>query len=847
MREILLIFLLISFCTTSYNQICRGSNQNQNTIDLTDLSIGVSADTVTLIEKVYLHTDRTCYYPGDYIWFKAYLVDAYERLLSGQSRNLHVELISPSSEIIASHVVRIDYGLGNGDFKLPDNVSSGNYRLRAYTNYMRNFSDQVFFNKEIKIIRSTASTRELPGNEEYGKDFPDLSFYPEGGSLVDDVASIVAFKAVDAEGQGCNVNGEVYSSEGEMVTEFKSTHLGMGTFVLKPLPGLSYFALVKGPGNSEIKSEMPKSFAAGLTLSASVNYNNKLSVTIRTNEQTLPVVLDHDLLLSISIRKEIVKTIRLRINSLSNSLVLPTDDLPDGIVMLTLTTLENLPLTERLLFLQRGNNLQVTIQPDKEVYKERDPVSVKVIISGDSTNQETAFLSLSAAESNFTDNPSEFPTNIASWFLLESDIHGTVEGPSWYFDLSNLNRERDIDLLLRTQGWRDFSWKYDSSSYFSPERGFFVSGRLRRLNTDKPLTDARVNFVIIQGGKIISEKVPVDASGRFSLDNIDITGDAHLVVSGVDKNDRPNGLILLDSVKNIPATVSDYIPAPRVMKKEEALTSVQDEEMKEKESVLSQEYELREVIRKKYKLSDTIGLGEVIIAAQKPRDIQVVKIETIRALYGEPDNEVIVTPQIEKVIHAAPELLMGTVAGVYVTGPIRGQYNIKFTRSMAFGGMSNNKPLLIIDGINRPLDYLNFFPVSLIDRIDVLKTVGRTAVFGFEGANGVISVITRSGDRMTTKTEQVKHSVNSRIKGYDTQRIFYSPRHDPATSDSFNPDLRTTLFWKPDINLPIGKELLLNYFNADNPATILIVVEGITSSGVPVTANSEYQVVTRNK
>ena len=336
--------------------------------------------------------------------------------------------------------------------------------------------------------------------------------------------------------------------------------------------------------------------------------------------------------------------------------------------------------------------------------------------------------------------------------------------------------------------------------------------------------------------------MPVDASGRFSLNNIDITGDVNLVVSGVDKNERPNGLILLDSVNSIPAAVSDYTPAPRVMKKVDALTLVQDDEMKEKESVLSQEYELREAIRKKYKLSDTIGLGEVIIAAQKPRDIQVVKIETIRAVYGEPDNEVIVTPQIEKVIHAAPELLMGTVAGVYVTGPIRGQYNIRFTRSMAFG-----IPLLIIDGIKRPLDYLNFFPVSLIDRIDVLKTAGTTAAFGLEGANGVISVITRSGGMMTSKTEQVKHTVSTRISGYDAPRIFYSPRHDPATSDSFNPDQRTTLFWKPDISLAIGKELLLNYYNADNPATIRIVVEGITSTGVPVTANCEYQVVMRNK
>ena len=78
-----------------------------------------SIDSLRIIEKVYIHTDRSCYYPGDDIWFKAYLIDASDRFLSNQSNNLHVELISPSSKIIISRVIRLDGGLGNGDFKLP--------------------------------------------------------------------------------------------------------------------------------------------------------------------------------------------------------------------------------------------------------------------------------------------------------------------------------------------------------------------------------------------------------------------------------------------------------------------------------------------------------------------------------------------------------------------------------------------------------------------------------------------------------------------------------------------------------------------------------------------------------
>ncbi len=127
-----------------------------------------------------------------------------------------------------------------------------------------------------------------------------------------------------------------------------------------------------------------------------------------------------------------------------------------------------------------------------------------------------------------------------------------------------------------------------------------------------------------------------------------------------DRKGYPNGLLLLDSMNYMPAEISGYLPASTVVKKEEILTVIRDAEIKERETVLVQEYEIKETIRKKYKLSDTIEIGEVLITAQKPRDIQVAKIESVRSVYGgKPDAEVIVTPQMEN-LRAAPELLIGT-------------------------------------------------------------------------------------------------------------------------------------------------------------------------------------------
>ena len=166
-------------------------------------------DSVNVIEKVYLHVDRDSYFAGDDIWFKAYLIDAKDRLLTDHSSNLHVELISPSSKIISNRIIRLDSGLGNGDFRLPESIKSGRYRLRVYTNYMRNFGDQLFFIKEIVVINSTDST-EISERVKYVENKIQISFFPEGGSLVDNVSSIVAFKAANNLGKGCDVSGKIY-------------------------------------------------------------------------------------------------------------------------------------------------------------------------------------------------------------------------------------------------------------------------------------------------------------------------------------------------------------------------------------------------------------------------------------------------------------------------------------------------------------------------------------------------------------------------------------------------------------------------------------------------------------
>jgi len=784
----------------------------------------INIDSVTTLEKVYLHTDRNCYFAGDDIWFKAYLIDALFGLLSDHSNNLHVELISPDASILESRIIRLSEGLGDGDFKLPDDLNSGQYQLRAYTNYMRNFDAQLFYTKNITIINSSDTTIEVLGNTKHIKNNTEISFFPEGGSLVDYISSIVAYKAVNALGAGCEIAGEIHSSTGELVTTFKSTHLGMGTFSLKPLPGLSYYAVFKNPDGEEMKIEIPKSFTTGVTIGISKNKGNQLSAEIKTNNATLPLVLDHDFLLTISARKTILEVYKFRMKSLINNLNIQTKNLPDGIVMLTITGTDNLPLCERLVYLQKSEDIKLKLETNQVAYNKRDSINIKLSLSADSGSWEGAYLSLSAAEKKYSLSNSQYPSSISSWFLLESDVRGPIEEPSYYFDISNHNRLHDLDLLLLTQGWRDFEWKFKEMNYL-PEKGFTVSGRLRKLFINTPLENFKVNIGIFDNENTLVTDVLSDSVGRFHLEGIDFTGNARLIASAVGGNEKYKGWLMLDSLNYSPAKIQSS------MTESISLT-------KENLGELKEEAEWKRNIKKQYSLSDTIFLEGIKVIAEKPKDPQAIQIERCRRIYGEPDNEVIITPDLEGRVNILEAIKLKVPGIIIYFNKLQQEYHVYIRSSFTQGKLL--EPVFLIDGFRTSIDAILMIPVSWVDRVDIIKT-GTSAYFGAGETSGAISIITKAEGPRSAK-KQVFHSANIKISGYDAPRIFYSPTHTPDPAQAYEPDLRATLYWEPYIKVDTSKDIVLKYFNADNPTTILVTAEGITTNGVPVTGKLEYLV-----
>jgi hypothetical protein len=105
-----------------------------------------------LREQVYLHTDRVHYYPGETVWLKGYMTYGAPQMMDTLSRVLHVELLDNNRKIVDSHLLRIDSGRAAGQMLLDQRLPSGNYYLRAYTQWMLNYNHADIFVKPLLIL-----------------------------------------------------------------------------------------------------------------------------------------------------------------------------------------------------------------------------------------------------------------------------------------------------------------------------------------------------------------------------------------------------------------------------------------------------------------------------------------------------------------------------------------------------------------------------------------------------------------------------------------------------------------------------------------------------------------------
>ena len=234
-------------------------------------------------EKIFVQTDRPVYARGEELWFSAFLFDAPSQRLNQSERVLYLELIDQEGIISQKNIFELEKGRAWGSIMLNPKLPPGMYYLLAYTNWMRNSGSEFYFSKQIYIgaeedsvaidtftVQTIANSDNRRENEEVTSTYPSvshLSFFPEGGNMIEGIQSKVAFEAVNENGQGINLDALVVDETGEIITAAKSLWKGKGFFMLKPHAGKKYFIRIIYDANREAQQfKLPEAKTDGLAM-----------------------------------------------------------------------------------------------------------------------------------------------------------------------------------------------------------------------------------------------------------------------------------------------------------------------------------------------------------------------------------------------------------------------------------------------------------------------------------------------------------------------------------------------------------------------------------------------------
>lgn len=456
-------------------------------------------------EKIYVHTDKATYLPFENLWFKAYLVNAVDHTMDTPSEVVYVDLVNEEGEVVKNWLLNTQIGL-NGDLQWNPTFKPGKYLLRAYTNHMRNQGGQFFFEKELTLT-DLSNESEIEVDE--GK-ISHISFYPEGGDLIEGVATQVAYATVDSSGNPVQISGMIKDNNGQLITSCHSIHRGIGMFQLEPSASKRYY-LETTVNSEKVRFDLPKVQSSGISMRINATDKNDIFIDILSSIKDIP----KDAFLIGHMRGEVFAFV----NELSRDkpLTISKSTIPPGVVHFTIFDQHERPQAERLIFNDRNYEKSTITSEDINLQEGAHSMTFTI----DSSYLENSMdLSISIVDEAHYPSALE-EQNISSYLHLNSDLEQHISGLNTYLDNIDQTNRYYLDLILRTQAWRRFRWKdliNQKALEYPKEIGYSITGQVTQKDNDEAI-QSRVMITAL-GGELYYDQLNSDSSGVFSIDNL---------------------------------------------------------------------------------------------------------------------------------------------------------------------------------------------------------------------------------------------------------------------------------------------------------------------------------------
>lgn len=743
-------------------------------------------------EKIYIHTDRSIYITGETIWLKPYNVDATFHTLSDLSKIVNVELFDVTGKPVKQVRVQLNEGIGEGQLFVSPDIQTGTYVLRAYTNWMKNFSADFAFSKKITIINPSAVPIVTDDNQPEESNFI-INFFPEGGDLVHGLESKVAVKTNDSFGRGISLTGVVFDNEENEVAKFSTSKNGFASFQLSPIAGKSYKARI-ALDSVVYKIDIPEARNSGLAMAVTTNNTGDYHVEVKATQdflQTMYLVVH---------TRGVINKFEPLYPKVAQNIIIDNDGLASGITHVTILDSDFKPITERLLFKYPDNVRLLNASPNKKTFAKREKVTLTI-----ESKQLDPSANISVAVFR-SDSSLQLGNNIVSNLLLTSDLIGELPNAGNYFDEKNRDKEKELDLIMLTNGWRRFNWQQIANqkqpvlNFLAEMLAPIISGRLHK-NANHSLNQSlQISFM---GKASFLNTIDVDPEGDFYME-VPFRINNDRVLFFIDNDSLNKDQITLNSpfAFNYPVSQKVY---PNI-----------DYMLKEHVESLNANIQISQIYRK-YNFINGLAIDNQNVTT---------------GFYGTPDQVYLLDNYTR--FETVEDLFIEYIRFAYIKTK-----NKKRKFYVLNEAESQVEAMVTIDGV--PIfnseDVLNFDPL----KVEKISMVNNFYYLGDIGYSGLLNFTTYNGD--FANQEFPGDIVELAYDAIQSPREFYSPNY-AVNGDLLTriPDFRNTLYWNPDFTIN-GNIQQLEFYASDDPGLYQIQIEGLTRDGTPFFSVNYFNII----
>ena len=759
-----------------------------------------------LQEKLFLHTDKEFYLAGEICWFKVYTVDGSSQKPIDLSKVAYLEWLDKDNKPVLQAKVGLSGGHGDASVYLPLSLRSGNYKLRAYTNWMKNFDADWFFQKTVTIVNARRS-QDIPVAEAAPQYHVD--FFPEGGNLVEGVPCRVGFRIADAYGKGPDCTGVVTDNEQDTIIRVNPHRFGIGQFPLTPQPGHHYRAVFRLADGTAVNSLLPKAAAEGVVMSVVPEGSDGLRVTVQAagggasgaTASAGGAAASGAMVYLVAHTRQSVKAAEAApLTNGKASFLIDKKVLGEGVSHLTVFNAEKQPVCERLVFKQPSKTLNITVQPDAPSYGERKKINLTV-----DAGAANADCSLSVFRADDLEGNAQ--SNIASYLWLSSDLKGRIESPGYYFD--HPEDGEAVDDLMLTHGWRRFHWGDVLTSQprqpeFPPEyNGALITGRMVDSHTGAPAKGVEA-YLSVPGTRTQFTTVFSDDEGRLRFELKDFYGGQEVVLQ---TSPRDSSYRIEIANPFAEGYTADSV-APILLSKNDS-------------DLLAEKSENMEVLNR--------------YAGERLKHLHVPTGFDTTAFYYVADKSYLLDnytrfTTMEEVMREYVVLMLVKQQGGHWHLPL---YELPYNQFF------ESDPLILLDGV--PI--FNIDSLMVLDplKLRTLETLQRKIFMGGAYFPGVMNWTSYKGDLGGYILDP--HSTVVDYEGLALQREFYNPSYATQEQlESHLPDFRNVLYWSPVVPIDGTGKGALSFYSSDLPGKYFVVVQGLAADGTAGSGVGSFEV-----